>query len=144
MDKNPPPETFPRRDADGRVISLRELLFAGALGTVIGVGALALIDGVLDVLNISTFGKASGWLASILPALLYFDDLRAWRGRQVRFLVAAVGAGVAIGLGLIASALTSGFVALVSGAAGAIVAVLVYALVWFAGIRWLTGEMRQA
>jgi len=133
-------QVFPRRDADGRVISLVELVAAALLGTLVGLAALALIDGIFALIGLGSFGRASGWLALILPALLFFDDLRAWRGYGVRFLVALVGAGVAIGIGLIAAALVSALPPVLSGAVGAAVAALVYSPVWFVGIRWLTGH----
>jgi len=133
-------QVFPRRNADGRVISLVELVAAALLGTLVGLAALALIDGIFALIGLGSFGRASGWLALILPALLFFDDLRAWRGYGVRILVALVGAGVAIGIGLIAAALVSALPPMLSGAVGAAVAALVYSPVWFVGIRWLTGH----
>ena len=133
-------QVFPRRDAAGRVRSLAELVVASLLGTVVGLAALALIEGVLALLGLSTFGRASGWLAAILPGLLFFDDLRAWRGYGVRFLVALVGAAVAIGVGLIGAAGLGALPPMISGAAGAALAVAVYSAVWFLGIRWLTGH----
>ncbi|GEM_PF-1029567 len=133
-------QVFPRRDADGRVISLVELVAAALLGTLVGLAALALIDGIFALIGLGSFGRASGWLALILPALLFFDDLRAWRGYGVRILVALVGTGLAIGIGLIAAALVSALPPMVSGAVGAAVAALVYSPVWFVGIRWLTGH----
>lgn len=133
-------QIFPRRTADGRVISLGELLAAAMIGVAVGLVALALIDGIFALIGLGSFGRASGWLAAILPALLFFDDLRAWRGHGVRILVALVGAIVAIGLGLIAAALASGLPPILSGAAGAVVASGAYAPIWFVGIRWLTGH----
>jgi len=131
---------FPRRDAEGRVVSLFELLAAALLGTLVAAAGLALIDGLLALIGLGTFGRASGWLAAILPALLFFDEIRAWRAFGVRFLVGLVAAGVAIGLGLIAAALVAGLPPLLSGTLGAAVATVVYAFVWFVGIRWLTGQ----
>jgi hypothetical protein len=130
-------ETFPRRDAAGRVRSLAELSFASGLGTVIGLVLLVVIDGLLALLTLAEFGSASGWFAAILPALLFFDDLRAWRGYGIRFLVAPVGLAVALAAGLLAAGVAGGLPPMVSGAVGALVAALVYAPVWFLGIRWL-------
>jgi hypothetical protein len=136
--------TFPRRDADGRVQHLAELVAASVLGVLVGLGALALIDGVIALLGTGRFGNASGWLATILPALIFFDDLRAWRGYGVRFLVAIVAAGLGVGLGLVsagaATSIVDGLAPMLSGALGALVAVVVYAVVWFVGIRWLSGR----
>jgi hypothetical protein len=133
-----PTLTFPRRDAAGRVLSLAELVAASALGVLVGLAALALIDGIIALLGFGDFGDASGWLTLILPALVFFDDLRAWSGHGVRFLVAVVAAGVGIGLGLIAAGLVSGLPPMLGGSVGAVVAAVVYAVVWFVGIRWLT------
>jgi hypothetical protein len=134
-----PAQTFPRRDAAGRVRSLAELVVAAGLGTVVGLVALAVIDGLLALIGVADFGSASGWLAVILPALLYFEDLRAWRGYGLRFLVAPVGLVVAVGAGLLAAGVTGALPAMLSGAVGALVSALVYAPIWFLGVRWVTG-----
>lgn len=134
-------QVFPRRDAEGRVVSLAELLVAVVAATLMAAIGLALIDGLLALVGLGTFGRSSGWLAVILPALLFFDEIRAWREHRVRYLVGLVGAGVAIGLGLIVAALVAGVAPLVSGSLGAVVAAVSYAFLWFVGIRWLTGRL---
>jgi hypothetical protein len=152
-------QTFPRRDAAGRVRSLAELVVAAGLGTVVGLVALTVVEGILALIGLTDFGSASGWLAVILPALLYFDDVRAWRGSReptpergtseaevkpgrhgLRFLVALVGLAVAVGAGLLAAGLVSALPPMLSGAVGALVAALVYAPVWFLGVRLVTGQ----
>jgi hypothetical protein len=133
-------QPFPRRDARGRVVSIGELFLAGLLAVLVALAGLALIDGVLALVGLSEFGQASGWLAVILPALLFFDDVRAWRGRGVRFLVAPVAAVLAIALGLVGSAAVAALPPMLSGAVGAAIAAGLYGPVWFVGIRWLTGE----
>jgi hypothetical protein len=133
-------QTFPRRDAEGRVVSVAELLAAALLGTLVAAVGLAIIDGLLSLIGVGSFGRASGWLALILPGLLFFDEIRAWRGYGVRFLVGLVGGAVAIALGLLVAALFSGLPPLLSGGLGAAVAAVIYAFVWFVGIRWLTGQ----
>jgi hypothetical protein len=140
MSETSPARTFPRRDEHGRVASLTELLVATVGGLVVGLVGLALIDGVFALIGIGGFGHASGWLAVILPALLFFDEIRAWRGYGVRFVVGPVGAAVGIGLGLVAAGLVRGLPPILSGAVGGAVAVVAYALIWFVGIRWLTGH----
>ncbi len=135
-------QTFPRRDAEGRVISVVELLTAALVGTLIAAGGLAIIDGLLSLIGMGSFGQASGWLALILPALLFFDEIRAWRGYGIRFLVGLVAGGVAIALGLLMAAILTGLPPLASGGLGAMIAAAIYAFVWFVGIRWLTGQKR--
>jgi len=132
--------TFPRRDTAGRVRSLRELVFASGLATVIGLAALAVVEGALSAVGLSRFGDASGWLAAVLPALLFFDDLRAWRPHAVRYLVAVVALVVAVGIGLLAAGLPRGLPPLFAGAVGALVAAVMYAPIWFVGVRRLTGN----
>src|SRR5258705_1127787 len=135
-----PTQAFPRRDADGRVLRLPEFLVAVLGYTLVNAVGLALIDWLIGLLRVTGFGRSPGWLMLILPGLLYFEDLRAWRGYGIRFLVAIVAAAVGIGLGLIVAGLASSLPPIVSGGVGAVVAVLVYAPIWFLGIRWLTGE----
>jgi hypothetical protein len=131
--------TFPRRDAEGRVISLAEMLAAALLGGVVAGLALVVIDAIIALIGLSGFGRSSGWLAAILPAFVFFDDVRAWRGYAVRFLVAAVALVVAIGVGLIAAGLPRGLPPIASGFIGTMVAAAVYAPIWFLSIRALTG-----
>jgi len=130
--------SVPRRDEDGRVMYLPELLGVAALFTVVNAVGLVLIDGVLALLGLSTFGRSSGWLVLILPAFLYFDDFRAWKASRLRWLAAPVAAMVGIALGLLAAGLVGGRVPLLSGAVGGLVAVLAYAPVWYVAIRTLT------
>jgi hypothetical protein len=130
---------MPRRDRDGRVVSLAELLGTATVFAVINGVGLVLIDGLLALVGLSSFGSASGWLVLILPGLLYFDDFRAWRAYRLRWPVGVVAALVGLALGLVAAGLASSWPALASGAVGGLVAVLAFAPVWFVGIRRVTG-----
>jgi hypothetical protein len=130
----------PRRDAAGRVVGLPDLIAAALAYALVNAAGLLLIDGVLALLGLSRFGRSSGWLVLILPGLLFFDELRAWRGFPVRFVVALVAAVVAVGLGLLVAGLATDLPPLVSGGIGALVAVVVYGVIWFPAIRWVTGE----
>jgi hypothetical protein len=137
-------EVFPRRDARGRAVSVVELVAAAVVGTVIGLVALLVIDGVFALIGLGNFGQASGWLAVVLPALMYFDDLRAWRGHRGRIVVAVVSAVVALGLGSVLAGLAHSLPPVVSGAVGAVVAAALYGVVWFVGVRWLSGHRNEA
>ena len=132
-------QNFPRRDENGRAVSLREFFFAAVASLLVAFVGLLVIDGVLALVGLSSFASAPGWLALILPALIFFDDLRGWKGHAIRFAVAFLAAVVAIVLGLLAAGLTHA-APLVSGAVGALVAVVVYSPAWFFGVRWFTGQ----
>jgi len=134
----------PRRDANGRVLRLTELIGVSVAYLVLNAVGLAVIDGLVVVLSNQEFGSSSGWLVVILPGLLFFDDFRGWRAYRVRFLVAIVSALVAFGLGLVAAGLVSDLPPMASGGVGATVAVLAYAPLWFLGIRWRTGDRPEA
>lgn len=134
----------PRRDENGRVVSLPELLAAVAGFTVVNAVGLVLIDGLLTLLTRSTFGSSSGWLALILPAFVYFDDFRAWKAERLRWLAAPVAALVGIALGLLAAGLVGGDIPLLSGGVGALVAALAYAPVWWIGVRLLTADRTES
>ncbi len=140
MGAQPTTPSFPRRDADGRVLRLPEFL-AAALGyAVVNAIGLAIIDALIALLGFTGFGRSPGWLVLILPGLLYFDELRGWRGHGIRFLVAIVAALVAVAVGLVVAGAAPDLPPIVAGGIGALVAVAVYAPIWFLGIRWLTGD----
>jgi hypothetical protein len=134
----------PRRDEAGRVVSLPEMVAVAAGYAAVNAVGLVLIDGLLTLLRLGTFGRSSGWLVLILPALLYFDDFRAWKASRARWLVGPVAALVAIALGLLAAGLVDVDVPLLSGAIGALVAALAYAPVWWIGIRLLGPERTES
>jgi hypothetical protein len=132
--------TFPHKDEHGRAVSVAELTMASAGGAVVAFVGLMAVSGILALLSLGTFTEASGWLALILPALLFFDDLRGWRPYKVRFAAAFVAAVVAIALGLVAAGAVRSLPPLFSGAIGAFVAAVVYSPAWFFGVRWGTGQ----
>jgi len=138
----PPARTFsfPHRDASGRVVSMVELTTVALVGIVIALAAVVVVDGITSLLGLGDFGGASGWLTLILPGLIFFDDLRAWAGYSIRFVVAIVGAAAAIGVGLVVASLANSWPPVISGALGAAAAVIVYSPIWYFGVRWLTGD----
>jgi hypothetical protein len=131
------PRTRPRRDADGRIVGLSELLGVTFAGLVTGVLALIVFDLAFVFLDVGEFGRANGWLAVILPAWLFVEEFRAWAGGPARVVAALVGAAVAVTAGLLAAGLASELPPLWSGALAAAVFSVVYAVIWFYGIRWL-------
>ena len=130
--------TFPRRDKDGRVMRLTELLVSVGAGLVLGIVVLVVIDGLTAVLGFGRFGQLSGWLAGILPVWLFVEEYRAWKAVPTRIVLAIVAVLLA---GVIALAVAGAAGAVLpplgSGAAGAAVGALLYAVLWYVGIRYL-------
>jgi hypothetical protein len=117
-----------------RLTRLTDLLAQVLAGLVIsGVGVLV-IDGVFALLGLGTFGDLNGWLALIFPFILFMGQFTLAKGERGRALVAAVGAILGIGLGVIAAGISNGLPPTGSGAIGALVATLVYATVWHVGL----------
>ncbi len=131
-------DRFPRRDDDGRVVGLPDLL-ALALGYLLLTGlVLVVIDGVSAFFGWGELGSSNGWFTLILPAWLFIlEEFRAWRPVHGRLALALSGGLVAVGLGLGAAGLAADLPPLLSGGVGAAVASVAYALYWFHGVRWM-------
>ncbi|MFI5489487.1 hypothetical protein ACIBXA_30180 [Micromonospora echinaurantiaca] len=128
---------FPRRDAEGRIRTLGDLLGVALAGLVVGVLALVLFDWAFALVGSGDFGRANGWLAVILPAWLFWDDFRAWQFGAARVVAALLAAAVGVVAGLVVAGLVAGLPPLASGALAATAFTLCYAVVWFPGVRWL-------
>jgi hypothetical protein len=132
-------ERRPRRDADGRLATIGDLLGVALAGLVCGVVILLAFDGVMSLVGLSKFGQTSGWLALILPLWLFTEEFRAAGYGASRVIVAILGAGFGVTVGMTLAGFASvAFPALVSGAVGAAGLTVVYCLVWFYGLRWLS------
>jgi hypothetical protein len=131
----------PRRDANGRLATIGDLLGTALAGLVVGGVVLLIFQAVLSLAHISDFGDASGWIAIILPVWLFTEEFRAagWGGHRI--ISAALAAGFGVALGLSVAGFASGqfdFPSLFSGMLGAATCTIVYCLVWFYGLRWLS------
>lgn len=130
--------SYPRRDADGRLATVGDLLGVVLAGLLVGLAVLLVFEAVMSVLRLSRFGDASGWLAIILPAWIFVEEFRAAGYGGRRIVVAVLAAGFGVGVGMTVAGLASqSFPPLVSGAAGAAGLSVCYALVWFYGLRSL-------
>lgn len=129
---------FPRRDDDGRIMALTDLIGMVLAGLVIGVLTLVVFDWAVALLGLDSFGRANGWLAVILPAWLFVEEFRAWGPGPARIAAAFVAAAVGITSGLLVAGAAATLPPMASGALAAAVFALAYALIWFLGVRWLT------
>jgi predicted RecA/RadA family phage recombinase len=132
-------ERRPRRDADGRLVTVGDLLGVALAGLVAGIVVLLVFEGIMSLARAFDFGSSSGWLAVILPVWLFTEEFRAAGYGAHRVVVAALGAGFGIAVGMTLAGLAAAtFPPLVSGAVGALGLTVVYCLVWFYGLRWLS------
>ena len=132
-------ERRPRRDADGRLVTIGDLLGVALAGLVTGIVVLLVFEGIMSLARAFDFGSSSGWLALILPVWLFTEEFRAAGYGAYRIVVAALAAGFGIAVGMtLAGLAAAAFPPLVSGAVGAFGLTVVYCLVWFYGLRWLS------
>jgi hypothetical protein len=133
----------PRRDADGRLATYPDLVGTALAGLVAGFVVLLVFEGILSLVRASEFGSASGWIALVLPVWLFTEEFRAAGYGAYRIVVAALGAGFGLAVGLtIAGFTASVFPPLFTGAIGAAALTIVYCAVWFFGLQWLRHRAR--
>jgi len=134
----------PRRDADGRLATFPDLVGVALAGLVCGLAILLVFEAVMSLLRLSEFGDASGWIAVVLPVWLFTEEFRAAGWGAYRIVVAVLGAGFGVAVGMTLAGLAASlFPPLVSGAAGALGLTVVYCAVWFYGLRWLSHRAGQ-
>ena len=132
-------ERRPRRDPSGRLATIGDLLGTALAGLVTGAVLLLVFEAVLSLTRISEFGDTSGWLALILPLWLFTEEFRAAGRGPYRVVVAVLAAGFGVAAGLSFAGLAAPvFPDLASGLVGAGACTVVYCLVWFYGLRWLS------
>ena len=133
-------ERRPRRDPDGRLATIGDLLGTALAGLVIGAVLLLAFEAILALTRVADFGHTSGWLALILPLWLFTEEFRAAHAAgPYRIVVAVLAAGFGVAAALTVAGLAAQTLpALASGLAGAGTCTVVYCLVWFYGLRWLS------
>ncbi|HKD97234.1 MAG TPA: hypothetical protein VKB69_06465 [Micromonosporaceae bacterium] len=136
-------QTFPRRDERGRVASWPEMVVGVVLNVVVGTIILAAIDGIIALLGSGTFGTFSGWIAGILAVWLFVEDFRAWKIGTGRIGVCLLGIVLGLGVGIVIARSLTILPNLFAGAVGVLVAALLYAAVWFFGIRALADRIGE-
>ncbi|GHJ50579.1 hypothetical protein Cs7R123_79210 [Catellatospora sp. TT07R-123] len=127
----------PQRDESGKIVALTDLLAYTVVGVLLSVAAMAVFDGVFALLGLGRFGSLNGWLAAVFPAMIFVEQFRAARDWSARLPTALLAAVVGVGLGVLATGFAAGLPALVSGALGALVATVVYAVVWHTGLAFV-------
>ena len=129
----------PRRNPDGRLATFPDLVGTALAGLVCGLVVLLAFEGVMSLLRLSEFGDANGWIALVLPVWLFTEEFRAAGWGAARIVVALLGVGFGLAVGMTLAGLSAGlFPPLVSGAIGALGLTVVHSAVWFYGLRWLS------
>ncbi len=129
----------PRRDPNGRLATIGDLLGTALAGLVIGAVLLLIFEAVLALTRFADFGDTSGWLALALPIWLFVEEFRAEGFGAPRVVVAVLAGGFGVAIGMTLAGFASAeFPSLVSGLAGAAGCTVVYCLIWFYGLRLMT------
>ena len=131
---------WPRRNHAGRIVTYRHLLEVVAVLLVTGVLAVILVDGVSTWVGFGGWGQTSGWLGGVMAFWLFVEEFRAWKGTRSRWPLALAGGLVAFAVGAGIATALSVLPPLLSGAIGVTVSALVYAPLWFFGIRRLSDK----
>lgn len=131
--------TFPRRDPHGRIARFDDLAVALIVALVVAFLVLVALDLLTPLAGIGRAGSSQGWLSAVLAIWLYVEDFRAWRGVRSRLgvMLVALLAGVLAGGAAAYGVAALGVPSLGTGAVGAAVWTLVYAPIWFFGMRWV-------
>lgn len=135
VDRAPGAAKYPHRDADGRVVSATEMVISVVASVAIVTVLLIVVDGLASVAGRGSFGRISGWPAAILAAWTFIEDFRAWRIGPARIGVALVAAALGVLAGGLLASVLGALPPLFAGALGALLACLIYAMIWFFGVR---------
>lgn len=128
-----------KKDATGRLATIGDLLGSAFAGLAAGTAVLLVFEAVLALTGLGRFGESNGWLILILPVWLFVEEFRAEGFGAHRVMVGGLAAGFGVAFGMtVAGVVAEVAPALVSGGAGALTGTVVYCLVWFYGLRWLS------
>lgn len=133
-------QKYPHRDADGRIISAAEMVISVITSVAIVTVLLIAVDGLASVARHTPFGRVSGWPAAILAAWTFIEDFRAWRIGPARVGVAVFAAALGVLAGGLLASVLGALPPLFAGAIAALLACVIYAMIWFFGVRLVAGR----
>jgi hypothetical protein len=129
----------PQKDAGGRLATIGDLLGSAFAGLAVGAAVLLVFETVMALTGLGEFGESNGWLVMILPVWLFVEEFRGEGFGAHRIMVGGLAAGFGVATGMTVAGLVAEVAPpLVSGGAGAVTGTVVYCLVWFYGLRWLS------
>lgn len=133
-------QKYPHRDADGRIVSASEMVISVITSVAIVTVLLIAVDGFASVAGRGSFGRIAGWPAAILAVWTFIEDFRAWKIGPARVGVALFAAALAALAGGLLASVLGALPTLFAGVLGALLACLIYAMIWFFGVRLVAGR----
>jgi hypothetical protein len=128
-----------QKDAGGRLATIGDLLGSAFAGLAVGAAVLLVFETVMALTGFGEFGESNGWLVMILPVWLFVEEFRGEGFGAHRIMVGGLAAGFGVATGMTVAGLVAEVAPpLVSGGSGAVTGTVVYCLVWFYGLRWLS------
>jgi hypothetical protein len=128
-----------QKDAGGRLATIGDLLGSAFAGLAVGAAVLLVFEAVMALTGLGEFGESNGWLVIILPVWLFVEEFRGEGFGAHRIMVGGLAAGFGVATGMTVAGLVAEVAPpLVSGGSGALTGTVVYCLVWFYGLRWLS------
>jgi uncharacterized membrane protein YjfL (UPF0719 family) len=131
----------PAEEQRPKVETFGQLMGAVLAYFVMGAVALVLIDLVFVLPTGRGFGESSGWIAALPTVWVFTEQFKRYAG-AARWGLMLVGVILGLAAGFaVAIILPVSWPAMLTGGVGGLVAALVYAPLWFAGIKTF-GEER--
>jgi hypothetical protein len=125
----------PKSPERPKVETLGQLIGAVLAYFVMGAVVLVVIDLVFVLPTGRGFGETSGWIAALPTVWVYTEQFRRYTGGS-RWGIMAAGVVLGLGAGLaVTVALPATWLPMYSGGLGGLAAALVYAPLWYAGVR---------
>jgi hypothetical protein len=126
-----------------KVETLGQLLGTSLAYFVMGAVVLVVIDLVFVLPTGRGFGQTSGWIAALPTVWVYTEQFRRYAG-AARWGLMLVGVLLGLGAGIAAALIAPAtWPPMLTGGLGGLVAALVYAPLWFAGIKAFGEERPQ-
>jgi hypothetical protein len=136
--------SYPPRDANGRIATLANMIGGVIFGAVICMIVLVIVDLLFTLAGVGQFGWVSGWLIGILPVWMFIEDFRGWKSvGTVRYGVALIAGALGLASGVALSSHLTSLRPAFNGAISVTVAALIYAVLWFFGIRALASRLGE-
>jgi hypothetical protein len=118
-----------------KVETLGQLIGAVLAYFVMGAVVLVVIDLVFVLPTGRGFGETSGWIAALPTVWVYTEQFRRYTGGS-RWGIMAAGVVLGLGAGLAVTVVAPAtWLPMYSGGLGGLAAALVYAPLWYAGVK---------